>query len=325
MTQPNPFTPVGQGGGTPGAGYLDIRIRQGNPMIVKVWDNPEYVRTANNKDGMVYPKDNGEPFPNRAVRAAIVDLNATAPDGTPGILYPESWIQASSLMKEAKKWIGAVKLVRWKQTGPLDGFGVPDKSAPYEITDLMGDQAVVAQAMAWMQAHPEFDALQPPAPYDGKPPTPKAPQQQQPFYGQQQPGYYGQQPPQQPWQPPVPPQQPPQQWNTAAPPPEYYTQQPQWAQQQQQQGPPQPGYNAPQIAQYMQQQDQWAQQGPPQGPYGGPPAQQGPPQQQWQQQPPQQAPQGAPGSFFDASQGQQGPQTPQWQGGFNQQTDSPPF
>jgi hypothetical protein len=324
MTSPNPFTPTG-GGGTAGAGYLDIQVRQGNPMIVKVWDNPEYVRTANNKDGMVYPKDNGEPFPNRAVRAAIVDLNAIAPDGTPGVLYPESWIQASSLMKEAKKWIGqGVKLVRWEQTGPRDGFGAPDKSAPYTITDLSGDPGIVAQAVAWMQAHPEFDTLQPPAPYDGKPPAPKVEQaQQQPWgpnvpYGQPQPGW-NQQPPQQ-WQPPVPPAQPSAAWNTATPPPEYYQQTPQWVQQQQQQQAaqrPEPGYNAPQIQQYMNQMPPQQ----PQGPYGQPPAPQGPPQQQY----PQQAPQGTPGSFFDASQGQQGPPVPQWQGGFNQQSDTPPF
>lgn len=310
MTQSNPFTPVGQGGGTPGAGYLDIRVRQGNPMIVKVWDNPEYVRTANNKDGMVYPKNGGEPFPNRAVRAAVVDLNAVAPDGSAGILYQETWIQASSLMKEARKWTGQTKLVSWKQTGPLDGFGVPDKSAPYEITDLTGNQALVGQAMAWIAAHPEWNDLQPPAPYDGKPPVP------------QQPQGWNQQPPQQ-WQPPVPPQQPPAAWNTAAPPPEYYTQQPQWAQQQQaQQAPvspqyPQPGYNAPQAQGYMQQMPQQ----PPQQGYGQPQVPQGPPPQQYQQQ----APQGPGGSFFAASQGQQAPQVPQWQGGFDQQSDSPPF
>lgn len=316
MTQPgNPFTPIGSAG-TAGAGYLDIRVRQGNPMIVKVWDNPEYVRTANNKDGMVYPKDNGEPFPNRAVRAAIVDLNATAPDGSAGILYPESWIQASSLMKEVKKWIGqGIKLVVWGQTGPRDGFGAPDKSAPYVITDMSGDAGVVAQAMAWIAAHPEFNDLQPPAPYDGKPPAPKAPQTQQDPWTQQ---YQQYQP--QPWQPPVPPQQPPAQWNTAAPPPEYYTQQPQWAQQQPQQAPPQqPGYGWQGQGQQVQQ--------PPQQPYGGPPIQQGPPQQQYQQSPQQQAPQGAPGSFFAASQGQSAPQVPQqYQGpGFNPQTDQPPF
>lgn len=302
MTHPQ-LTPLTEGAGD----YLDVRARQGQLMLVRVWDVAQEVITANNPDGWVYPRDKSkEPFPNSVVRAAIVDLGMNGIDGLPGKVYPEAWIQASSIMKEAKKWKGQLKLVLWKQKDPTD------KSSLYDIFDMSGDQAAVAVYQDFVTRHPEFFDLTAPEPYEPRrreqrqPPVPPQPQYQQP-YGQPQPGWNSQ-PPQQ-WQPPVPPAQPPSQWNTAAPPPEYYTQQPPSQY-------PQPGYNAPQIQGYMnqmppQQQDPWAQQQqPPQQPYSGPPAQQGPPPQQWQGQQPQQAPQGAPGSFFQASQGQQGPQPP---------------
>lgn len=308
MTSPHQFSSTGS------PDRLDIKIRQNQLMIVKVWDVAEYVRTPTNKDGMVRISGR-DPFPNRAVRAMVVDI--TGNNGA-GVLYPETWFQAASMMKPMGKWKNQLKLVSWVQAQePKDAYGNPAQTNPYSINDHSGDPAAIATAQAWLAAHPEFDTVAPPEPYDGKPPAPEAPQaQQDPWaagpYGQQQPQYGGQQQPgwnqqpQQQWQPPVPPQQPPAQWNTAAPPPEYYQQTPQWVQQQQ----------APQAKGYPQQ---------PQVPYGQPSTQQGPPQQQWQQPPAQQAPQGAPGSFFDASQGQQGPQAPQWQGGFNQQSDTPPF
>jgi hypothetical protein len=324
VTSPHQFSSTGS------PDRLDIKLRQNQLMIVKVWDVAEYVRTPTNKDGMVRIAGR-DPFPNRAVRAMVVDI--TGNNGA-GVLYPETWFQAASMMKPMGKWKGQLKLVSWVQAQePKDAYGNPAQTNPYSINDHSGDPAAIATAQAWLAAHPEFDTVAPPEPYDGKPPAPEVPQTQQdpwaqgpqqPYYGQQ-PGYG--QPPQQ-WQPPVPPQQPPSQWNTAAPPPEYYTQQPQWAQQQQQQ-PYQQGPQVPVNPQYPQgpQVRMGVQMPPqqPQGPYGGPPAQQGPPQQQWQQQPQQQAPQGAPGSFFDAAQGQPTPNTPQWQGGFNQQTDTPPF
>jgi hypothetical protein len=329
MTYPS-LTPINQGNGE----YLDVRARQGQLMLVRVWDVAEEVVTANNPDGWVYPRGK-DPFPNKVVRAAIADLGQPGADGQPGKVFPEAWIQASSLMKEIRKWAGQLKLVIWRQKDPSD------KSSLYDLTDMSGDAQAMAMYEDFMKRHPEFFELTAPAPYERRvreqrqPPAQRPPQQdqwQQP-YGQQQPGW-NQQPPQQ-WQPPVPPAQPPAAWNTAAPPPEYYTQQPQWAQQQQgpppQQAPqyPQPGYNAPQIQGYMQQMDQ----APPQG-YGQPPAPQGPPQQ-WQPQgppqqgpPPPQAPQGG-GSFFAASQGQpapqqwQSPQQPNHQGQW--QNDEPPF
>lgn len=314
MTHPQ-LTPLNEGGGD----YLDIRARQGQLMVVRVWDVAQEVITANNPDGWVYPRDKTkEPFPNSVVRAAIVDLGINGTDGLPGKVYPEAWIQASSIMKEAKKWKGQLKLVLWKQKDPTD------KSSLYDIFDMSGDQNAVAAYQDFVTRHPEFFDLTAPEPYEPRrreqrqPPAPPQPQYQQP-YGQPQPGWNSQ-PPQQ-WQPPVPPAQPPSQWNTAAPPPEYYTQQPpQWAQQQ---APPQQ-WQAPATSGTWgspSQQDPWAQQQP----YSGPPAPQGAPQQQWQQQPPQQAPQGAPGSFFAASQGQPTPQYPQSGPGFNQQSDTPPF
>lgn len=311
MTSPHQFSSTGS------PDRLDIKLRQNQLMIVKVWDTIEYVRTPTNKDGMVRLPGR-DPFPNRAVRAMVVDI---AGNNGAGAMFPETWFQAASLMKPMGKWKGQLKLVSWVQAQePKDAYGNPAQTNPYSIMDHSGQPDAIALAQAWLAAHPEFDQVNPPEPYDGKPPAPEQPEQQwgQGPYGQQ--GGWNQQPPQQ-WQPPVPPQQPPQQWNTAAPPPEYYSQQPQWAQQQQQPpAQPQPGYNAPQIQQYMNQMPPQQ----PQGPYGQPPQQQGPPQYQGQPQPPQQAPQGG-GSFFDASQGQQGPQVPQWQGGFNQQTDKPPF
>lgn len=324
MTHPQhpQLTPLTEGAGD----YLDVRVRQGQLMLVRVWDVAQEVITANNPDGWVYPRDKSkEPFPNSVVRAAIVDLGVNGADGLPGKVYPEAWIQASSIMKEAKKWKGQLKLVLWKQKDPAD------KSSLYDVYDMSGDSNAVAVFENFINRHPEFYDLVAPEPYEPRkreqrqpPGMQQTPQQpwgpQVPYQGQQQPGYYGQQPPQQPWQPPVPPQQAPSQWNTAAPPPDYYTQQPQWAQQSQNAQPTTPAghfnpqYGVPQVQQYPtvqppQSPDPWAQQQG-QQPYSGPPAQQGPPPQQWQPQQPQQAPQGAPGSFFQASQGQQGPQPP---------------
>lgn len=328
MTHPQ-LTPLNEGGGD----YLDIRARQGQLMLVRVWDVAEEVITANNPDGWVYPRDKTkEPFPNSVVRAAIVDLGVNGADGLPGKVYPEAWIQASSIMKEAKKWKGQLKLVVWKQKDPTD------KSSLYDIFDMTGDQAAVALFQNYVERHPEFYDLTPPEPYEprrreqrqppgAQPQTQQQPwAQQQPYQGQQQPGYYGQQPPQQQWQPPIPPAQPPSQWNTAAPPPEYYTQQPQWAQQQH------PQHGVPQVQQYPTVQPPQQYQAPAvSGTWGSPPQQdpgygwqgQG---QQMQQPPQQQAPQGQPGSFFRASQGQQGPQAPRpvnhqgWP-----QNEEPPF
>jgi hypothetical protein len=308
MTSPHQFSSTGS------PDRLDIKLRQNQLMIVKVWDVAEYVRTPTNKDGMVRIAGR-DPFPNRAVRAMVVDI--TGNNGA-GVLYPETWFQAASMMKPMGKWKGQLKLVSWVQAQePKDAYGNPAQTNPYSIMDHSGDPAAIATAQAWLAAHPEFDQVAPPEPYDGKPPAPDVPTQSgyMPAAQYQQPGW-NQQPPQQ-WQPPVPPQQPPASWNTATPPQEYYQQTPQWVQQQQ--APPQQqGYSPPpQVQSYPMIPPQQQ----PQGPYGQPPAQQGPPQQQH----PQQAPQGAPGSFFDASQGQQGPPVPQWQGGFNPQTDQPPF
>jgi hypothetical protein len=318
MTSPHQFSSTGS------PDRLDIKLRQNQLMIVKVWDVAEYVRTPTNKDGMVRIAGR-DPFPNRAVRAMVVDI--TGNNGA-GVLYPETWFQAASMMKPMGKWKGQLKLVSWVQAQePKDAYGNPAQTNPYSINDHSGDPAAIATAQAWLAAHPEFDTVNPPEPYDGKPPAPEVPQTQQdpwghapqqPFYGQQQPGGWNQQPPQQ-WQPPVPPAQPPAAWNTATPPPEYYQQTPQWVQQQQQHPhPQQPGYSGPpQVQGYPMVQPPQQ----PQGSYGQPPVPQGHPQQQ----PSQQAPQGTPGSFFEAAQGQQGPPVPQWQGGFNQQSSDPPL
>jgi hypothetical protein len=307
VTNPHQFT------STQPPDRLAIKLRQWQPMIVKVWDVPEYVKTPTNKDGMVR-MPGMDPFPNRAVRAAVVDL--TAGNGQ-GILYPETWFQAHSLWKPMVKWVGQLKLISWAQEqDPKDAYGNPVQTNPYRVLDMSGDPDAVAAAQAWLAAHPEWDELVPPAPYDGKPPPPPQPQYQPP----QQP--WNQQPPQQ-WQPPAPPQQPPSPWNTAAPPPGYYQQPPQQPDQWGQQG-------------------QWAQQShnaqPTQLPPGAPQGQWGPPQQasappappyqgQGYQQVPQ-APQGAPGSFFQAAGGQQGPPQPPQQYLPNQQGpqayDGPP-
>ena len=284
----NPFSPT-----TGTTEYLDIRKRGNQLMIVKVWDHPEYVRTPHNKDGMV--RINGrEPFPNRAVRAAVVDLSAIGPDGQPGKLYPETWFQAASLMKDMKKWIGQLKLVTWLQDQhPQDAYGNPAQTNPYTITDHSGNADAVALAQEYLARHPEFHDIPAPAPYDGKPPVEVPAYAQQPRQGYPQLGYA--QPPQQPhWQSaqqypqaqpgyqqaPPPPQQQPAPWNTAAPPQGYYQQ-------------------APMV-------------------------QQGPPQQQFQS--PQT--QAQPGSFFAAAQGQQAPQYPPQQGVNAQgwpQDQEPPF
>lgn len=287
----NPFTPINQS-----TDRLNIAQRGNQPMIVKVWDAPEYVRTPHNKDGMVYPKD-GDPFPNRAVRALVVDLGALGEDGQPGKVYPETWFQAYSLMKPMKGWVGQLKLITWAQDQePRDQYGNPKQTNPYTVTDHSGNEHAVAMAQDYFARHPEFHDIPAPAPYDGKPPVPTQPQHQAP------PQPWNQQPPQH-WQPPTPPQQPPSPWNTASPPPGYYQQQP-------------PQY----------QQDPWAQQshnaqptqlspGAPQGYYGPPQPASAPPappyQGQGYQQPPQ-APQGAPGSFFQAAAGQQGPPPQQY-------------
>lgn len=245
----SPFTPIHQN-----TDRLDIAKRGNQLMIVKVWDHPEYVRTPHNKDGMVH-LDGREPFPNRAIRAAVVDLGAIGPDGQPGVLYPETWFQASSMMKEMRNWVGQLKLITWLQDQePKDPYGNPRQTNPYTISDHTGNPDALAIANDYLARHPEFNELPAPAPYDGKPPVPEAPAVQQGYQQQgygQQPGYgyqqgpppqqqpwqspqqyppaqpgYGGPPPQQPsWQPPAPPQQQPAAWNTAAPPPGYYQQQ----------------------------------------------------------------------------------------------------
>lgn len=271
----NPFTPINQN-----TDRLNIAQRGNQPMIVKVWDAPEYVRTPHNKDGMVRI-DGREPFPNRAVRALVVDLTAIGEDGQPGKVYPETWFQASSMMKTMKGWVGQLKLITWLQDAePKDQYGNPRQTNPYTITDHTGNQHAMTMAMEYLERHPEVLDIPAPAPYDGKPPAPE----QGPPTGYYQSPQWNQQSPQQ-WQPPVQPQQPPSQWNTAAPPPGYYQQPPQqpdpWA--------GQPGYQQP---------PQQAS-APPAPPYQG---------QGYQQAP--QAPQGAPGSFFQAAAGQQGPPQP---------------
>jgi|SRR5687768_228545 len=285
----SPFSPT-----TGNTEYLDTRKRGNQLMIVRVWDVPEYVRTPHNKDGMVRIAGR-EPFPNRAVRAAVVDLSAIGADGQPGKLYAETWFQAASLMKDMKKWVGQLKLITWMQDQhPQDAYGNPAQTNPYTITDHSGNPEAVAVAVDYLTRHPEFNDLAPPAPYDGKPPVEAPayaqPPQQYPPYGQQmqqqpyapgnqyqqnfqqaQPGYQQAQPPQ--------PQQQSAPWNTAAPPPSYYQQ-----------------------------------------------AQGAPPQQFQSPFPPQQT-QAQPGSFFAASQGQLAPQYPpqeQNHHGFPQD-QQPPF
>lgn len=285
-----PFTPIGQNDDR-----LDIAKRGGQLMIVKVWDVPEYVRTPHNKDGMVRV-DGRDPFPNRAVRAAVVDLGDVGPDGLPGRLYQETWFQAFSLMKDTRKWVGQLKLITWMQDQePRDAYGNPKQTNPYTITDYSGNAAAVELAQEYLARHPEFHDLPAPEPYDGKPPA-EAPQYappSPPMYSPQ-PGY-GQ-------------QGPPPGWGTRYP--QAQPQQPDW-QSPQAYPPAQPAYQQPPAPQPWQQgppPQQYPQQQPAAWNTAAPPPGYQPPQQQY---PPQQAPQAQPGSFYDAVQQMPPGQIPQ--------------
>lgn len=205
--------------------YFDASEAQGHLLIVKVWDAPQYYRSQNNPDGMVYPVPGRsrftDPFPNSVVRAVIVDLDVAEVDGSRGKIYPEAVIFPSSLTGTLKRWVNKPeKLLVWRKNGPR-------QTDPYELTNMAGNQQAVAIGKDYLARHPEFYTLTPPMPYDGhppqnlqgQPPQQRAPQQNWNGGGQQQGGWNQGQPQQRPqgsgWGSDLGPQQPPQQPQSA--------------------------------------------------------------------------------------------------------------
>jgi hypothetical protein len=259
----SPFTPVNTQGSQGSDDYFDPMKQQKHLLILRIHAEARGVVTKHCPDGW-QRKPGKEPMINNALQVSVVDLNWQNPDGTLGKIYPDAMIHTGTLIGALKRSIGETKLLMWQQKAtPVDAYGNPDKTNPYDIIDMSGDPAAVAAANNFLAAHPEFMQIPAPAPYQAPapPPPPPAPPMAppQPGYGQQYPPGYTpgypqiQQPipqqgwqspqayppaqpayqqPQPHWQPPSqfqppapPPQQPPAAWNTAAPPPEYYQQQ----------------------------------------------------------------------------------------------------
>lgn len=172
------------------ADYFDASAAQGHLLIVRVFDAPQYYRSTNNPDGMVHPVPGRskftEPFPNSVVRAAIVDLDVAADDGTRGKLYEEAVLFPSSLTGTMRKWVKkGMKLLVMRKDGPR-------QTDPYVLTNMAGNPQAVAIGNEYLSRHPEFLTLVGPEPYDGRPPasmqgTGYPPQGQQGNWNQQQP------------------------------------------------------------------------------------------------------------------------------------------
>lgn len=306
MTQPHNWGTAPSG--EEAEDFFNLKECRGHLIIVRAFDQPQYYRTSNNKDGMVYPNlqrgQNFEPFPNSVTRGAVANLNLPGPDGQPGKVWSDAIFYPSSLLRPMKKMLGGLNLVIFAQKDPNN------QTSDYYMTDMLGNDQAKAAADAFLARHPEFLAIPAPPAYEGKAPTPPAPQTQGPQFNQgyppQQQGGWGQ--PQQQGYPPQQNQgwgQPQQGWGQPQYPPPP-------------QGPP-PGYGQPGQPYGYPQQAQ-----PPAPPQWAPPAQQGPPpgyQQPdpWAQQqgpPPQQAPVSPPPnqSFFQGMNAQGQPQQ-----------DEPPF
>jgi hypothetical protein len=262
----SPWTPLNTQGSQDPSDYFDPMKQQGHLLILRIHAEAKGVVTKHCPDGW-QRRPGKEPMINNALQVSVVDLNWQNPDGTLGKIYPEAMIHTGTLIGALKRSVGETKLLMWRQKPtPVDAYGNPDKTNPYDITDMSGDTAAVAAANNFLSSHPEFMQIPAPAPYQPPAPAPQSPPMPppQPGYGQQgpppgwgtqypqvqpqQPGWQSPQgyPPAQPqgypqpqpqwqppapqWTPPAPPQQAPAAWNTAAPPPGYY----------QQQGPPPP-------------------------------------------------------------------------------------
>lgn len=298
----SPYTPVNTQGSQGPEDYFDPMKQQKHLLLLRIHAEAKGVVTKHCPDGW-QRKPGKEPMINNALQVSVVDLNWQNPDGSLGKIYPDAMIHTGTLIGALKRSVGETKLLMWQQKPtPVDAYGNPDKTNPYDVIDMSGSPEACAAADAFLAAHPEFMQIPAPAPYQppAAPPPPAPPMYPpQPGYGQQapppgygypqppapqqpawqspqayppaQPGYGGPPPQQQPpWQQPTPaPQyQQPAAWNTAAPPPEYY------------QGTP--------VNHYMPENPQWS---------GS------------QQRSP--APQGQPGTFFDAAQQMPPGQIPQ--------------
>ena len=196
----SPFTPVQQGSTDPDD-YFDPMKQQGHLLIVRVHAEAQGVVTKHCPDGW-QRRPGRDPRINNALQVSIVDLNWQDPNGTLGKIYPEAMIYTGTLVGGLKRAVGETKLLIWKQKDfPKDAYGNPDKTNPYDIMDMSGNEQAVAAANTFLQAHPEFMTIPAPAPYQAPAPPPQQPP-----------------PPPQQWQQPA---QPPASWNTAAPPQQY--------------------------------------------------------------------------------------------------------
>jgi len=261
--------------------YFDPMKQQGHLLLLRIHAEAKGVVTKHCPDGW-QRRPGKEPMLNNALQVSVVDLNWQNQDGSLGKIYPEAMIHTGTLIGALKRSVGETKLLMWRQKPtPVDAYGNPDKTNPYDIIDMSANPAANAAANNFLTAHPEFMQIPAPAPYQAPatPPAPQYPPQQgygyppqqyppaQPGYGAPPPqqqgwqspqayppaqpqGYPPQAPPQQ-WQPPAPPPQQPSPWNTATPPPGYY----------QQQGPPPPPPQQPGSFY-----EAAAQSAPPQGP-----------------------------------------------------------
>lgn len=147
---------------TGGASELfDPRSHQDHLLIVKLWDEVAPVVTEFCPTG--YVTRNGKEWPNNALRASIVDLDMDADDGNRGRVYPAAMILTGLLIKELKRSVGKTLLLVWKQKDPSD------KSSPYSVWEMKGDAQAVEVGRNWLNAHPEFKAIQAPPPWTNAP------------------------------------------------------------------------------------------------------------------------------------------------------------
>lgn len=144
-----------EGSGT--SELFETRAHQDHLLIVKIWDEIAPVVTERCPTG--YVTRNGREWPNNALRAAVVDLDLDADDGTRGRVYPTAMILTGLLIKELKSKVGRTLLLIWRQDDPAD------KSSPYQVWNMKADPAAVEAGRAWLAGHPEFKTLAPPPPW----------------------------------------------------------------------------------------------------------------------------------------------------------------
>lgn len=117
---------------------------EGHLLIVKPTEYRTEIPTANGV------KD--------AVAIDVVDLDVIDPaTGGPKVARGALWF-GGMLVGGLKTQIGQLVLARMGK-----GTAKPGQSAPWVLNDASSDPAAVAQATAWMSAHPEFQGAASPA------------------------------------------------------------------------------------------------------------------------------------------------------------------